>query len=622
MSITYAQINNGAEVDEGAAFLYLGGPSGPSPSRAWTAEGDQIGANFGGTVATVGDVNADGYWDVVVGADEYTNPEIAEGQVFVYYGSSSGLPQLPNWTARGGQAVAGFGSSVSTAGDVNGDGYSDLIVGSHLYDDGQADEGAVFVFHGSASGLDAGGTRPQGTPASADWRAASDQVSADFGTSVASAGDVNGDGYADVILGSRAYENDEVAEGAAFVYFGSASGLGRGGTRVPGTPSNADWHAEGNQASSDFGAVVAGAGDVNDDNYADVIVGAPRYDDPQTDEGRATLYLGSSGGLSDAPGWTADGNQNSAQLGFSVSSAGDVNGDGYADVIVGAPYYDNYTDSGLALLYLGSPVGLATTSAWSVMGDRYSEYFGYSVSSAGDVNGDGYGDVVVGAPNRDSRGAAYVYLGSAAGLDPSAVWSFTPDQYSSWFGYSVAGAGDVDGDGYADVLIGARYYDNGQSDEGRAYLFRGSGAGPWRTPSWTAECDQNDAYFGNSVSTAGDVNGDGYSDVIVGALGFNGPYGDGGRAFLYLGSPAGLSVSPSWTADGDYYSVNLGQSVSSAGDLDGDGFSDVIVGAPYAYDAGRRVGKALVYAGSPVGLSTGPTAVLVGPQENVNSHRR
>ena len=166
-------------------------------------------------MATAGDVNGDGYADVIVGAPNYDNGQTDEGRAFVYYGSASGLSTTANWTAESNQASAYFGYSVATAGDVNGDGYADVIVGAPNYDNGQTDEGRAFVYHGSASGLSA----------TANWTAESNQASAYFGYSVATAGDVNGDGYADVIVGAPNYDNGQTDEGRAFVYHGSASGL-------------------------------------------------------------------------------------------------------------------------------------------------------------------------------------------------------------------------------------------------------------------------------------------------------------------------------------------------------------------------------------------------------------
>src|SRR5262249_33344328 len=184
----------------------------------------------------------------------------------------------------------------------------------------------------------------------------SNQANANLGISVATAGDVNGDGYADVVLGAYSYAGPEAYEGRAYLHLGSASGLS----------AAAGWTPEGHQGPAVFGQSVGTAGDVNGDGYSDVIVGSPNYDNGQTDEGRAYLYLGSSAGLATSSGWTAMGDQAAASYGWSVATAGDVNGDGYSDVVVGALFYDNgQTDEGRAYLYLGSASGLATSPAWT-----------------------------------------------------------------------------------------------------------------------------------------------------------------------------------------------------------------------------------------------------------------
>src|SRR6185436_7111900 len=142
---------------------------------------------------------------------------------------------------------------------------------------------------------------------------------------------------------------------------------------------------------------------------------------------------------------------------------------------------------------------------------------------------------------------------------------------------------DVNGDGYSDVLITAPQYDGGQTNEGRAFLFLGSPSGLTATPAWTAESDQADSLFGYAASSAGDTNGDGYSDVIVGAYLYDNGQTNEGRAFLYLGSSSGLSPTPAWTAEGDQTGAQFGSSVAAAGDVNGDGYGDLILGA-YAYD--------------------------------------
>jgi hypothetical protein len=420
------------------------------------------------------------------------------------------------WKAESDQEEAFFGDSVASAGDVNGDGYDDAIVGAPQYDNGQSVEGRAYAYYGSDAGL--------GT--TANWIAESDQAGAYFGTSVAGAGDVNGDGYDDVIVGAWGYSNGQTSEGRAFVYHGSAAGL----------ITTPNWTAESNQASALFGISVAGAGDVNRDGYDDAIVGALQYDNGQSTEGRAYAYYGSATGLSSTPNWTAESNQSRAYFGTSVDGAGDVNGDGYDEVIVGAPFYRT---EGRAFAYYGSAAGLSTIPNWSV---RAGAAFGFSVAGAGDVNGDGYGDAIVGARDYSHgeavEGAAFAYHGSVAGLSTTPDWRAESNQAQAWFGTSVAGAGDVNWDGYDDAIVGASFYDHGQMDEGAAFVFCGSAGGIKISPCRTGESNQPSAWFGTSVAGAGDVNGDGYDERIMGAPRYDHGQTDEGVAFLQPGGPS------------------------------------------------------------------------------------
>jgi hypothetical protein len=611
------------ETDEGAAFLFLGSASGIAdggPSTAATQfESDQAEAHLGDGVAGAGDVNGDGYDDVIVGAYGYDAGETDEGAAFVFLGSASGIadgdPTTAHAQLESDQAGAWLGASVAGAGDVNGDGYADVIVSAEGYDAGETDEGAAFVFLGSASGI------ADGNPTTAHAQLESDQAGAGV-ESVAGAGDVNGDGYADVIVGSNDYDAGQAGEGAAFVFLGSASGI------ADGDPSTAHAQLESDQAGAELGS-VAGAGDVNGDGYADVIVGIGHYD---AGEGAAFVFLGSASGIvrwgnpsnADAQ---LESNQVDANLGDPVAGAGDVNGDGYADVIVGADGYDaGETDEGAAFVFLGSASGIAdgdpTTAAAQLESDQAGASLGF-VAGAGDVNGDGYADVIVGASQFDAgetdEGAAFVFLGGALGIadaDPSTAHAqLESDQAGAFLGgWSLGGAGDVNGDGYADVIVGAMYYDAGEEDEGAAFVFLGSASGIADGDPVSAdaqlESDQADAYLGWSVAGAGDVNGDGYADVIVGAYGYDageGPYE--GAAFVFLGSASGIADGDPTTAhaqlESDQVDAWLGHSVAGAGDVNGDGYADVIVGAP-DYDAGETdEGAAFVFLGSASGIVDG-----------------
>jgi hypothetical protein len=582
-------MDNG-HTDEGLAVVFHGSATGIDFAFDWSAESNQASALFGWSVGTAGDVNGDGYSDVVVGAINYDNGQDNEGRAFVYHGSATGLSLTANWTAESNQANTSFGGAVGTAGDLDGDGYGDVAVGASGFDLGETNEGSVFIYEGTATGL----------PLNFTTILQSNQAGAQLGNAVATAGDVNGDGFSDLLAGCYAYANGQFQEGAAFVYLGSAGSLA----------TTATWTTEGGQNDALYG-VVSAAGDVNGDGYSDVIVGAYLFDNGSNDEGRAYVYHGSPAGMSTTPAWIAEINQNGAQFGYPVSGAGDVNGDGYADVIVGAPMFNNVEfDEGRAYVYHGSPAGLLTSPAWITESNQDEAHFGYSVSSAGDVNGDGYDEVLVGAINYDNgeveEGRSFLYLGSPAGLSTTAAWTAESNQTGALFG-EVAAAGDVNGDGFGDVLVGALQYDNGQNNEGRSFLYLGSPVGLATIAAWTAESNQNDAAFGYSVSTAGDVNGDGFSDVVIGSPNFDNGQADEGQAYVYVGSASGLSPVAHWTAEVNQGLAGFGISVSTAGDVNGDGYSDVIVGAHLYDNFQTDGGRAAVYHGSAAGLSANPS---------------
>jgi hypothetical protein len=236
-------------------------------------DGEQSGARYGHAVATAGDVNGDGYSDIIVGARFQSGGEADEGRAYVYYGGPDTLSATSDEILEGGQADAHLGPVA--IGDLNGDGWMDTAWAAPDYDHPDDGDGKVFVAYGSD------GTQGE------FWIAHGDQAGARFGASLGMA-DVNGDGYADLLVGAPSYTNGQVAEGKVFVYLGSSSGLS-----FPGTPANADWSMESNIANARFGAAVRGAGDVDGDGYADMIVGAPGYNIT----GAAYLYCGSASGL-------------------------------------------------------------------------------------------------------------------------------------------------------------------------------------------------------------------------------------------------------------------------------------------------------------------------------------
>ncbi len=577
-----ASLRDNGLYDRGRVYLFLGSAAGLNAAPAWTQDGEEQGAELGTSVAAAGDVNGGGFGDVIVGAPKVDGGGWDLGRAYLYLGSALGPDTNPAWIATGTTDLAFFGKSVATAGDVNGDGFADVIVGAPSEDTGMYGPGSIFAYHGSASGL---------SPV-ANWSQTDSQDAAQFGFSVGTAGDVNGDGYADVIVGAPQETTGGVTGGSVYVYHGSASGLSSSGR----------WSRHFPQQGAMAGVSVATAGDVNGDGYADIIFGAERYYNPEPNEGAAFVHLGSASGVNANVYWSTEGNGESALLGRSVGTAGDVNGDGVSDVVVGAPYLSlTFLSEGQASVYLGSPAGLAESAGWTAEGDSNASGYGSSVGTAGDVNGDGYADVIVGVPYYDGGvmegGRVLVYLGSAFGLATSPSWIADGDQTEGWFGFAVGTGGDVNGDGFSDVVVGAPRHDAGKYDEGRAFVYLGSASGLATTPAWSAKGDQEVAVFGWAVGSAGDVNGDGYADVIVGAPYFDdGPLEDAGRAFVYHGSAAGLAPLAGWTSAAWWgYGAQFGCSVGTAGDVNGDGYADIVVGS--------ELDMAFVYQGSASGLA-------------------
>lgn len=415
------------------------------------------------------------------------------------------------------------------------------------------------------------------------------------GWSVSSAGDVNGDGFGDVFVGCPSSDNSLRDSGRVVLYLGSSSG-------VISTPA---WSFSGESANAFLGNTVATAGDVNGDGFGDVLVGSPNSG--PNFEGAVYLFLGSASGLSNIPAWVYRGATGLENLGQSVASAGDVNKDGFNDVIIGAPSFSNGDlAEGRALIFLGTAQGLQAQPVWSYEGNSRSILFGWSVSSAADVNGDGYIDVVVGALQSSvtaaNQGQVFIFSGSATGISQTPTWSYVGDHASAQLGVSVAGVGDVNQDGFADVLVGEHGYSRIRGNAGRALLFMGSATGLSNLPAWIADGSSHEGQLGYSVAGVGDINKDGYSDFVLGARGQINMGSSGGAAFLYLGSRGGPSTIPDWSYFGRGAVSLLGTSVSSAGDVNGDGRGDLILGAAYTSNVASSSGSAFVFLADPLTL--------------------
>ena len=530
-------------------------------------------------------MNGDGYADLALGAHGYQDGEGGFGGAWIHYGSKDGLVEEAAWSVLGNQEDSMFGSTLAGCGDVNGDGFADVIVGAYRNDNDEIDSGRTFLFLGEPSRL--GGIE--------QWSTQGEQVVSRAGYSVANIGDVNGDGFSDLATGVPYFDGVGTNSGIVLLHYGGAIGFSE----------DADQVLNGRQAEALFGFSVSGAGDVNGDGYADLIVGAPHWQEGETQEGRSFLYYGSEMGVADNPGWIAESNQANAMYGYSVSSAGDVNGDGFHDVVIGAYSYSNgESGEGGAFVYLGSSEGLSDKAEWSAEGDQVLAHFGGCVAAAGDVNRDGYSDVLVGSHIYDRQhqdeGAVFLYYGSGQGLSPTAGWMASAGVESANFGIAVAGVGDVNGDGFSDVLVGADTYANGESNEGATILFLGSSRG--LSENQKHESNRSGSHFGAAVTGAGDLDGDGYSDVLIGAPLWEKSGATHGMAFAVYGGPDGLAFDRAVGLSGDQANSQFGFAVAGGSDYNNDGFSDVVVGIPSYNGVSTGCGKVAAYFGGGLGI--------------------
>ena len=414
-----------------------------------------------------------------------------------------------------------------------------------------------------------------GTAVSPTWQFIVGRRSATVDRSFGTVSDFNRDGYGDFVA---AAPNSAATGATTPPSFGRVRMFLGGPSGIVVQPAEllAGTRASENISTTEYGAAIANAGDTNGDGFPDLLVAAVNA------SGRHVyVYLSNAASVGSVPMARLDGNAGAVDFGRSVSSAGDVNGDGFADVIVGA--------SDEAYLFLGSASGLGSAGMVVLTGSSNEDY-GRSVSDAGDVNGDGYGDVLVGAPGFGSNnGRFYLYLGSAAGIIRAATNTVSGPFAVGRFGWSVASAGDVNADGYADIIIGAPDATN----RGASRVYLGSASGLQGVGMIDHSIGMNLGQFGSVVAGVGDVDGDGFGDVLVGAPGV----GAGSAYLLHGGGAPGLAAAPllldpGATAPG--VGARFGAAVSGTGDANQDGFMDFVVGAPCATTT-PNCGSGLVY---------------------------
>lgn len=464
---------------------------------------------------------------------ETHRPKLRRKRTTAVLAGTNNVPDV--WTWQCAQATNSAGSFLVGIGDVNADGFGDLAIGAPWFSrSGVEHVGAVLLFLGSASG-------PRATPDAELWGS---NPGGGFGFQVVRAGDIDGDGFDDVAIA--------VEQGAAtarvVVHFGSPSGL----CPEPG------WRFTPPEDCPSCYVTTSAVGDVNGDGHADLGIGLFCDHHGSKEETRLLVFHGSATGLSSKPDWVASGLRSFGEIG----SAGDVNGDGFDDVLAAFPEYRHRAvGDGKVFLFHGSPVGLSLEPNWEAVYEpadpardqAADQHFGGAARTAGDVNGDGFDDVLVTAWFGDhgevNEGLAFVYHGSAAGLSRQPDWRSEANQAHALFGCSAASLGDVNGDGFFDIIIGAMQASHGQLLEGACAVFLGSRSGLQLEPAWTAESDVNRQHFGSVVAAAGDVNGDGVADVAVSAPRRVLDSPQSGFVRLYFGTRHGLPNSSGWRLD-------------------------------------------------------------------------
>ena len=478
------------------------------------------------------------------------------------------------------------------------------------------------------------------------------------GRSVSSGGDVNGDGFDDLIIGAYGADPDGKSfAGTSYVVFGKAGGFGTS-FDLPSLDGSNGFAINGIDAFDNSGFSVSSAGDLNGDGLADLIIGAPGGDPSGAASGESYVVFGRAGGfaanldlasLNGATGFRIDGVGSGDESGFAVSAAGDVNGDGFEDLLIGAyrADADGKLVAGESYVVFGKASGFGASldlanlngaNGFRIDGIAVGDQSGFSVAAAGDVNGDGIDDLVIGAPEAGSgAGAAYVLLGKTSGfgssldlasLDGTNGFALTGIATGDNAGFAVSSVGDLNGDGFDDLVVGAIFADG---TAGASYVVFGSGAG--FAPSLDlASLDGTTGFriggidagdqAGFAVSSAGDLNGDGFDDLVIGAR-----YGDpavtnAGEAYVVLGKAGGfganldltrLDGSNGFRIDGIALRDQSGFDVASAGDLDGDGFDDLVIGAPFA-DVGSAAdaGQSYVILGGNTGTEVTASVRLAG----------
>jgi hypothetical protein len=428
-------------------------------------------------------------------------------------------PHRQVWTDYRPEKGGEFGAALIAAGDWNLDGHADALV-THLM---RQTSGSVLLYTGSVAGLTAAATNaPSGR-----------QPRSLYGCSLAMVGNSGDDGGPQLLVGARAYSTPGKGRQGWAGLFRSAAEFRDG---QPG------WAVAGTHFTAGLGEAVACVGDVNGDGLKDFAIGAPLDFRSGHRRGDVLVFHRSRSGLPEQPDAVVSGGDNHAQFGAVVAGVGDVNGDGFEDVLVGAPneHADGRTKAGRAALYLGGSEGLSEPAAWEFKGAKNLERLGAAVAGLGDVNQDGFADFAIGAPGdgkaRDSTGRVLIFYGGSSRPSPSPDLVASGEFLGDLFGAVMAGGGDVTGDGFPDLLVTAPAHAATFPREGRVYLFRGGPQGLEPEPLCTIDAGRAQSGCGLALAMVGDVDADGIGDFMVGSPLFDLANGDEGRVDLFFGS--------------------------------------------------------------------------------------
>ena len=464
-------------------------------------DGEVSGDDSGSWVSTAGDINDDGYADLLIGAYYHTS---GAGRSYVVFGGagvvSSEIFNLASLNGTNGFKLDGenandhSGYPVSTVGDINGDGHTDLIIGANTYP-GNLNKGRSYVVFGGR-GVGSGGSIALSNLTGVNGFKLDGEANGDYsGWSVSAAGDINDDGHADLIIGAEGYPGGSF-KGRSYVVYGG-TGVGSSGSIALSSLTGINGFKFDGEADGDrSGSWVSAEGDINGDGYIDLLIGAYGH---ASNVGRSYVIFGglNMGNGSTIPlsslngvnGFKLDGEVSNDYSGFSVSTAGDINGDGYADLLIGAHGYASNTGRSY-VVFGGHNVGnvgtillsnLNGTKGFTLDGEASGDYSGFPVSAAGDINGDGYVDLLIGAyGHASSRGRSYIVFGGPnvneettfllSSLNGTNGFKLDGEAANDASGHSVNTAGDINGDGVADIVIGAYGHNN---SVGRSYVVFG-----------------------------------------------------------------------------------------------------------------------------------------------------